>query len=677
MSDDVGVEPARLSKLASALEQLRDALATNVPTIVNTMNEYWSAGQGSPISLAMLQQAQSRSVDDATEMENRAVLAEVWLAQKVGLTGKGMVDIPWSGQALNDDTAPARMANALAAAEAEANKDPKAALAEIAAIEMSIQEHLTDGQAGEAWLQAFYNDAGPQVANLATVLHDLNGSADQPITQELQHVFTGQDEQIMKTFATGLANVDSRGLLTSSTVTQLTATPTLWSMGMLIKYGPPGSAYGTQDPKLGSEDFLAQLTQATYTAYQNGTLQIPLGSKYPVYAQAYPQVVQGLEAYDPLSALLQADAQNQTAAQQLLGTPAGSNLASFLLYGGGLRYSYDASGDPPGKDFTILGPDEPPKWPDTVYEGRLSQQAIGNFLDAATAAPRGDGVSAQQAAQAAYNIISQTPAPLIDGGSIVWQVSGPVRQALLDTFGRYMPDLAYSAYGPQRDPIHLDDGAYVLGIGQSQLDNFLQEISADPADYVRMQAMSRLAMGTSIGVLAEGGHIPGLDSPVNEFAALYADVNIQASAVGITEAQQEDMLHQQLNQMLSLAEAGFGVIPGGGEVLAGAKALVAVSTPLVPQFSTDNAANAIAGAQTQQGMAEYTAEIQLVRGLMATGALKDPPPPGSFTASGAPTLQFGNWWGDHSGDVVAGKELSDWLTSIQTTMMAEQNALGQ
>ncbi len=671
-SDEVGVNPGRVSRAASALENLRDVLAANVPTIVNTMNEYWSAGQGSPISLGMLQQAQSRSVDDATEMETRAQLAEAWLAQKVGLTGTGMVEIPWSGQALNDDAAAAQ-AKELAAAEAEATKHPKAAQAEIAAIELSIQEHLADGQDGQPWLQAFYNDAGPQVANLATVLHDLNGSGNLPITQEFQHVFSSQDEQIMKTFATGLAYVDSQGLLTSSTIEQLTATPTLWSVGMLVKYGPPGSAYGTQDPKLGSEDFLAQLTQATYNAYQKGTLQIPLGSKYPPVGQDYDQINQGLSAYDPLSALLQADAQNQTAARQLLGTPAGSNLASFLLSGGGLRYAYNQASN----NFTILGPDEPVKYPDNVYSGQLSQQATGNFLDAATAAPRGAGVSAEQAAQAAYNIISQTPAPLIDGGTIIWQESSPVRQALLDTFARYMPDLAYSAYGPQREPIHLDDGAYVLGIGQSQLNNFLQEISADPTDYVKMQALSRLAMGTSIGVLAHGGSIPGLDSPVNEFAALYADVNIQAAQVGITEAQQTDLLHQQLNQMISLAEAGFGLIPGGGEVLAGAKALVAVSAPFVPQLSTDNESNAIANAQTQQGLAEYTAEIQLVRGLMATGALKDPPPPGSFTANGTPTLKFGDWWGDHSGDVVAGKELSDWLTSIQTTMMAEQNALGQ
>ena len=60
MSDEVGVDVERIGQLASALENLRDVLAANVPTIVNTLNSYWSSGTGSPISLQPLQQAQSR-----------------------------------------------------------------------------------------------------------------------------------------------------------------------------------------------------------------------------------------------------------------------------------------------------------------------------------------------------------------------------------------------------------------------------------------------------------------------------------------------------------------------------------------------------------------------------------------------------------------------------------------
>ena len=77
MSDEVGVDVERIGQLASALENLRDVLAANVPTIVNTLNMYWSSGTGSPISLQPLQQAQSRSVNDATDIRDRATMAVV------------------------------------------------------------------------------------------------------------------------------------------------------------------------------------------------------------------------------------------------------------------------------------------------------------------------------------------------------------------------------------------------------------------------------------------------------------------------------------------------------------------------------------------------------------------------------------------------------------------------
>jgi hypothetical protein len=63
MGDEVGVEPERLNKVASALENLRDVLAANVPVIVNTLQQY-----GQPISLAPLRQAQARSVQDAADI---------------------------------------------------------------------------------------------------------------------------------------------------------------------------------------------------------------------------------------------------------------------------------------------------------------------------------------------------------------------------------------------------------------------------------------------------------------------------------------------------------------------------------------------------------------------------------------------------------------------------------
>jgi len=95
VSDYAGVDPDRVAKAASALENLRDTLAAQVPTIVNTMGTY-----GSPVSLAILRQAQARSVIDAADMRARSQLAYKLAAldnQMMVCPPGGLVTIPWDG----------------------------------------------------------------------------------------------------------------------------------------------------------------------------------------------------------------------------------------------------------------------------------------------------------------------------------------------------------------------------------------------------------------------------------------------------------------------------------------------------------------------------------------------------------------------------------------------------
>ena len=49
MGDEVGVEPERLNQVASALENLRDVLAANVPIVASAMQGYWDGGTGQSI----------------------------------------------------------------------------------------------------------------------------------------------------------------------------------------------------------------------------------------------------------------------------------------------------------------------------------------------------------------------------------------------------------------------------------------------------------------------------------------------------------------------------------------------------------------------------------------------------------------------------------------------------
>ena len=87
MGDEVGGDPERVAKAATGLEQLRDALAANVPVIVNTLNQYWSGGTGSLVDLSPLQRAQARSVEDAADMRARANLAATFMANPVNIDG--------------------------------------------------------------------------------------------------------------------------------------------------------------------------------------------------------------------------------------------------------------------------------------------------------------------------------------------------------------------------------------------------------------------------------------------------------------------------------------------------------------------------------------------------------------------------------------------------------------
>jgi hypothetical protein len=145
------------------------------------------------------------------------------------------------------------------------------------------------------------------------------------------------------------------------------------------------------------------------------------------------------------------------------------------------------------------------------------------------------------------------------------------------------------------------------------LSAFLEQLAADRSDYSKMMATTGLAMGGSIGLLAKGITPPGLIDPVQSFGALYGRINTEASNVGISKAEQEDLQDQNINSMVALAEAGFGVVPGDGEVMTAAKAITAVTATQIPQLPTGNTATAVANSNTAIGRAQLMAEIPLIQ----------------------------------------------------------------
>jgi hypothetical protein len=272
VGDEVGVVPERLGQVASALEHLRDVLAVNVPIVVSTMQQYWADGTGQPVSLAPLRQAQARSVEDAADMRARANLAQAWMDNpaNIDVVSGGVAYIPWDGKTVSAQDARLE-AQDLAAAEKSGNR------AEILAVEQDINDHIAEGSAGLPYLAAFYDQAAPQVANLAAMLYSQGGTLKQPLSV--------QDQQILNSFATGLAGVMKNGTgnvaLTRQAMSALTNAPDMWSMAMLVKYGPGARAYGTSPDGQGPE-----LLQAV----SNATVQISPHVIVPANDPAVPEL---------------------------------------------------------------------------------------------------------------------------------------------------------------------------------------------------------------------------------------------------------------------------------------------------------------------------------------------------------------------------------------------------
>ena len=645
-SDEVGVDPGRVSQAAGALENLRDVLAANVPTIVNTMQEYWSSGAGSPISLAPLQQAQHRSPEDATDMRTRAELAAAWLAQSVNLTGSGMVNIPWGSTKAQlaelDQLDAQAQAQALSSAEAESGKNPQAARTEIQSIELDISDHVASGDT--SWLTQFYTQAAPAVAGLASTLNSEDG----------QHmvVLSPQDQKILNTYATGLAYADKNGNLSQTTINAFSQSKDLWSVGMLFKFGPPGSAYGSQET-LGKDkdgnpvsvpNLLAQVTTAIELARMRGGFTIPLtGSDVPLGSPGSADVQQLMAEFDPAPAMLTLATQNGAAAREVLAGPDGEQIASDLMTRPVELYYASFNGSTLTGFMPLAAPkpyfdgeqmiqdSDPLNWQD--HQVTYSPDVIGKFLDtAANSAPRGNGPAAFNSAWAALHLIEATPSPTGDDGI---HLPEPVRQALLHTSQNYMYDLAASATNSGNStvepPTKTGLPVYRLLInsqadsGTSTMSKFLQQISYDKTDAATLDASAKVVFGNIYAQWKLGTLPPGFDGERGSqlMAGLLGRIQTEANNVGVHLAQDSDEQNEEYNKMLELGESTLPLLPGVGDAADAATDPVKSFLSLLgipTEFST-NAATTTEQADAHSFAVQGTQlHVFMVQGLFNNGA---------------------------------------------------------
>ncbi len=427
---------------------------------------------------------------------------------------------------------------------------------------------------------------------------------------------------------------------------------------------------------------------ATYQDLENGKITVPVGfgQKYgSEYGQQDMNQLQSiLQGNDPLQVLMQADAQNKNASWQVLGNGQyGSAITSMLLN--------SQKGDLPGIDgrfaqmpgsnsqnggvFQLLPPGKGVPQQDTfgaTFMNTPDQTVVGNFLDAATSAPRGSDLNAQQSAQAAMNIIQATLPPITDSGKVQPGYDPAIIKALQDTFVRYMPDIAYSAHlyaGQPTVGLHLGmngkpDGGYTLRVPRDGLNAFLQEISSTPTDYATMKGAVASAAGAAEALQLRGITANGTD-PYPDLSFLYGDLIRQNGNLHYTAAQIQDSQNAQLNAEIAFGEGFIKDIPVVGStantLLSYDQQMSALGVPQIPQFSTNNAANAAANANADLNQAEMMAMVPIVQGLAQGGV------PLYSKETGWVNLQQigtqGGWYKD--GKIVPNSNFWNWLGSSE------------
>jgi hypothetical protein len=335
-----------------------------------------------------------------------------------------------------------------------------------------------------------------------------------------------------------------------------------------------------------------------------------------------------MAGYDPLTGKVSA-ADGQAWAKMLM--------TAHTIYAPVWPGSPGTSGSPTDPTyFRVLQSDGPPAFQSGPEWNNytIDQATIGQFLDASTAGPRGDGgpmSNAAFSAQAAVNLIDATPSPNGDDG---FKVSGPVRHALLDTAQRYMLDLAKSttnggnsgAIGPGSDmPIWhlLINGQGADSNSDTALSRFLEQICSDKGDAATLNASAKVTFG-NIYAQNQMGTLPPWFSgsnATNAMAGLLGRIQTSANNVGVDLAKDTDERHEEYNKMLELAEDSAQFIPGAGETLDKAKDPVLGVLGLVgipTEFSTDNAAGA-----EQVDSHNFAVQATQLHAAMAQGLLNN------------------------------------------------------
>lgn len=527
-SNWVKVDAARAAAAAAALEELRNALAEQVPAIMAALADLRSAGAAMTPPGSLTDMA-AHAGTDAAQMRAAADLAARMERLTPGaaapVTGMVRLTEGWDDQALTRAAARADAAMLTAALAEPAGPSQAAAIAAVA-------RDVADHQGDTGYLTAFWSAPGVAVtvAGLAGALNRANGHDLTALTKP--------DQAILATYGASLAAATRSGQLSDPAShaldTAFSRPATLWSAAMLLKYGPAGSAYATTT----GAGLLAAMSRA---ALNNPAVIVPVsmpqaGGMAPGVT-AIEQQQGALAEYDPLTAILSAAAQNGAAAAEVLGGPAGENYAHVLLAtqwntGGGTVY--------PPMDMHVGVP--------RMVPGIDTSAAPAAFLYAATA----DRASAASA-RSVLSILganAQIPA----GTTFAPDITG----VLISIAESRAPDLALTAGQGDASAspgVSTSHGVPLAIASQSELDAFLRRIVATPVNAGRYlgSLQAKLSLAVRMEVAAKGYWVRDVGALIGFTQRAIGERNFQgAEQVAAAKARDQEIATLLLAPVMSI-----------------------------------------------------------------------------------------------------------------------------
>ncbi|SDO52775.1 hypothetical protein [Actinacidiphila guanduensis] len=429
MTDFAGVDPQRVRQLANRLKDLAAALTSDGGTIRTNFGRW-----GGSLDLSVIAQQAQQVADDAHDMALRAdeamnLLDGAGRPYLCGINGD-MYQIPWDTK----DIDPAKEAQQEANELSKALADPKAP--DSRRIILDVAQSLADHQEDTAYMTAFMVNGGiKDIAGAAGALHAEDGTHENALLSKESIAALAQFGQAAQKL-TDLAVKGDYPHPAPDYLAPLTH-PTdddAWSIGMLLKYGPPGDKWNAQvlsgisggmldwREKQGAmrPDYEMFPGNGAFPGYYgDGKAWFDdLGLRAVGSEPGAEQAAAAIRANDPVLAVLDKLGDNAQGSRDLLGqdTAASRRYAADLV-----EYNWQTTGrtgtvddsEPIGRVLALAASDRGPAFADQ------SGQAAYNILAAAAKENTTFG-SRSQKEQLAYPTYPQSTAVALAGITATW-----------------------------------------------------------------------------------------------------------------------------------------------------------------------------------------------------------------------------------------------------------------